>query len=116
MMICIHIPRSRYWNFTSLGLRVTSFLISPWVEKGVVIQEPSGPTNTSQFELSSIPATIHSLFNLSMFLTKRDEWAGTFDELLLDEVRCLLIVAVLDCFATDCDCFATDSRLIWGLF
>lgn len=47
------------------------------VEKGVVVQEPSkGPTNSSQFELSSIPATLHSLFNLSMFLTRRDEWAG----------------------------------------
>ena len=76
-----------YWNFTSLGLRVTSMLISPWVEKGRVVQEPTGPTNTSQFELSSIPATIHSLFNLSMFLTKRDEWAGTFDSLMLDEPR-----------------------------
>ena len=62
-------------------------LISPWVEKGVVIQEPKGPTDTSQFELSSIPATIHNLFNLSQFLTKRDEWAGTFEELLLDEPR-----------------------------
>ena len=62
-------------------------LISPWVEKGQVVQEPTGPTNTSQFELSSIPATIHSLFNLSMFLTKRDEWAGTFDSLMLDEPR-----------------------------
>eukprot|EP01043_Picozoa_sp_COSAG02_P064859 COSAG02_NODE_9612_length_2160_cov_3.200974_2_plen_173_part_00 len=62
-------------------------LISPWVEKGVVIQEPRGPTNTSQFELSSISATIHNLFNLSQFLTRRDEWAGTFEELLMDEPR-----------------------------
>lgn len=37
-----------YWNFTSTGLRVTSMLISPWVAKGSVIQEPAGPTNTSQ--------------------------------------------------------------------
>eukprot|EP01052_Picozoa_sp_SAG31_P001372 SAG31_NODE_47_length_30979_cov_41.708841_6_plen_492_part_00 len=81
-------PSQPYWNFTSLGLRVTSMLISPWVEKGAVIQEPKhGPTNSSQFELSSIPATIHNLFNLSLFLTKRDEWAGTFDELLLDAPR-----------------------------
>ena len=75
------------WNFTSLGLRVTSMLISPWVAKGAVIQEPKGPTNSSQFELSSIPATIHNLFNLSLFLTKRDAWAGSFDELLLDAPR-----------------------------
>ena len=57
------------------------------MEKGAVIQEPKGPTSTSQFELSSIPATIHNLFNLSLFLTKRDEWAGSFDELLLDAPR-----------------------------
>ena len=62
-------------------------LISPWVEKGVVIQEPTGPTKTSQFELSSISATIQNLFNTSQFLTKRDEWAGTFEELLMDEPR-----------------------------
>ena len=53
-----------YWNFTSLGLRVSAMLISPWVSKGAVIQEPKGPTNTSQFELSSISATLHNLFNL----------------------------------------------------
>jgi hypothetical protein len=62
-------------------------LISPWVEKGVVIQEPTGPTKTSQFELSSISSTIHNLFNTSQFLTKRDEWAGTFEELLMDQPR-----------------------------
>lgn len=78
---------SRPQNFTSLGLRVTSMLISPWVEKGTVFQEPKGPTSTSQFELSSIPATVKSLFNLSAFLTKRDEWAGSLEELLLDTPR-----------------------------
>jgi hypothetical protein len=40
-----------------------------------------------RFELSSIPATLHNLFNLSLFLSKRDEWAGSFDELLLDSPR-----------------------------
>lgn len=52
-----------------------------------MFQEPKGPTNTSQFDHTSVPATLKSLFNLSGFLTKRDMWAGTFDELLLDEPR-----------------------------
>lgn len=45
-----------------------------------VIHLPDGPTATSQFEHSSIPATVKKLFNLeSNFLTKRDAWAGTFE-------------------------------------
>ena len=50
---------------------------------GAVIREPVGPKPTSQFEHSSIPATVKKLFNLkSNFLTKRDAWAGTFEHYL----------------------------------
>lgn len=46
-----------------------------------VIHEPDGPTPSSQFEHSSIPATVKKLFNLKTnFLTKRDAWAGTFEK------------------------------------
>ena len=63
-------------------------LISPWIPKGTVFQEPKGPYSTSQFEHASIPATIRQLFGLPEFLTKRDAWAGTFLELLsLDAPR-----------------------------
>ncbi|KAK3280572.1 hypothetical protein CYMTET_11592 [Cymbomonas tetramitiformis] len=75
------------FDFRRLGLRSSGMLISPLVAKGAVFQEPKGPTNTSQFELTSVSATIKNLFNLSSFLTKRDAWAGSFDELLLDEPR-----------------------------
>ena len=34
-----------------------------------------------------MPATLKKLFNLTSFLTKRDAWAGTFDDLLLDAPR-----------------------------
>jgi len=45
-----------------------------------VIHEPNGPQESSQYEHSSIPATVKKLFNLhSNFLTKRDAWAGTFE-------------------------------------
>ena len=43
--------------------------------------------NTSQFDHTSILATVKNLFNLTGFLTKRDAWAGSFDELLLDAPR-----------------------------
>jgi hypothetical protein len=62
-------------------------LISPWIAKGSIIQSPKGPFPTSQFEHSSIPATIKTLFNLTDWLTRRDEWAGSFEELLLDAPR-----------------------------
>ena len=76
------------FDFRRLGLRTTSMLISPWVGKGVVFQGPKhGPFNTSQFELTSVPATVKNLFNLSFFLTKRDAWAGNFEELLLETPR-----------------------------
>ncbi|KAK1425016.1 hypothetical protein QVD17_20358 [Tagetes erecta] len=47
-----------------------------------VLHEPSGPFRTSQYEHSSIPTTVKNIFNLKEFLTKRDEWAGTFEGIL----------------------------------
>ena len=64
------------FDFRRLGLRTTGMLIGPWVPRGAVFQEPKrGPANSSQFELTSVPATVKNLFNLSSFLTKRDAWA-----------------------------------------
>jgi phospholipase C len=72
------------FDFRRLGLRTSAMLISPWVKKGSVFQRPAGPTPTSQFELTSIPATAKNLFNLPTFLTNRDAWAGSFHELLTE--------------------------------
>lgn len=79
-------PNAKF-DFRRLGLRTSGMLMSPWVAKGTVFQEPKGPTNTSQFDLTSVPATIKNLFGLDDFLTKRDAWAGSFHELLTDELR-----------------------------
>ncbi|XP_020252204.1 LOW QUALITY PROTEIN: non-specific phospholipase C1-like [Asparagus officinalis] len=69
-----------YFKFDRLGVRVPTLLISPWIDKATVIHEPNGPTPHSQFEHSSVPATVKKLFNLNTnFLTKRDAWAGTFE-------------------------------------
>lgn len=46
------------FKFDRLGVRVPTLLISPWVEKGGVIHAPNGPTKNSEYEHSSIPATI----------------------------------------------------------
>lgn len=47
-----------------------------------VLHGPSGPNPTSEYEHSSIPATVKKIFNLNNFLTKRDAWAGTFEVVL----------------------------------
>ncbi|KAL5817169.1 hypothetical protein ACOSQ3_025547 [Xanthoceras sorbifolium] len=74
-------PDPFYFGFDRLGVRVPTILVSPWIDKGTVIHEPDGPTPHSQFEHSSIPATVKKLFKLkSNFLTKRDAWAGTFEK------------------------------------
>lgn len=84
----VHPKCGQVFDFRRLGLRTSSLLMSPWVAKGTVFQEPKqGPMNTSQFDLTSIIATAKNLFNLSFFLTKRDAWAGSFEELLLDTPR-----------------------------
>lgn len=51
---------------------------------GAVVHGSNGkPFKTSEFEHSSIPATVKKIFNLSApYLTKRDEWAATFESIL----------------------------------
>ncbi|WMV07239.1 hypothetical protein MTR67_000624 [Solanum verrucosum] len=72
------------FKFDRLGVRVPTIMISPWIEKGTVVHGPNGsPFPTSEYEHSSIPATVKKIFDLpSPFLTKRDAWAGTFEHIL----------------------------------
>ncbi|KAL3621962.1 Phosphatidylglycerol/phosphatidylinositol transfer protein [Castilleja foliolosa] len=74
-------PDPFYFKFDRLGVRVPTIVVSPWVKKGTVVHGPNGsPTSTSEYEHSSIPATVRKIFNLtSPPLTKREEWAGKFD-------------------------------------
>ncbi|KAJ3178003.1 hypothetical protein HK101_010162 [Irineochytrium annulatum] len=71
---------STYFKFDRLGVRLPTLAISPWIQKGTVIHRPNGPRPNSEFEHSSVSATIKNIFNLPNFLSKRDAWAGTFDE------------------------------------
>ncbi|XP_002276163.1 non-specific phospholipase C2 [Vitis vinifera] len=74
-------PEPFLFGFDRLGVRVPTIMVSPWIDKGTVVHGPNGsPFPTSEYEHSSIPATVKKIFNLSSpFLTKRDEWAGTFE-------------------------------------
>lgn len=82
-----------FFNFDRLGVRVPTIMVSPWINKGTVVHRPSGPYPSSEFEHSSIPATIKKMFNLSAnFLTHRDAWAGTFEG----------VVSLRDSPRTDC--------------
>ncbi|KAL1089980.1 hypothetical protein V6Z11_D07G057600 [Gossypium hirsutum] len=76
-------PAPSFFKFDRLGVRVPTIMVSPWIKKGTVISGPKGPTPNSEFEHSSIPATIKKIFNLSSnFLTHRDAWAGTFEDVV----------------------------------
>lgn len=61
-----------YYN----GLLITKY----W--ECAVLHGPSGPYPNSEYEHSSIPATVKKIFNLNQFLTKRDAWAGTFETVI----------------------------------
>ncbi|XWS57977.1 hypothetical protein CRYUN_Cryun09bG0219800 [Craigia yunnanensis] len=72
-------PEPYNFKFDRLGSRVPAIMVSPWIERGTVLHRPSGPDPTSEFEHSSIAATVKKIFTLKEFLTKRDAWAGSFD-------------------------------------
>ncbi|XP_057754028.1 non-specific phospholipase C2 [Arachis stenosperma] len=76
-------PEPFNFTFDRLGVRVPTIAVSPWIQKGTVVHGPMGsPTPTSEYEHSSIPATVKKLFNLTSFLTKRDAWAATFESIV----------------------------------
>jgi Phospholipase C len=60
------------FDFTRLGVRVPTILVSPFVEKGKV--------DSTIYEHSSLPATIKTLFDLPEGLTARDKAANTFEK------------------------------------
>ncbi|CAI9106268.1 OLC1v1005389C1 [Oldenlandia corymbosa var. corymbosa] len=77
-------PDPFFFRFDRLGVRVPTIAVSPWIQKGTVVHGPKGsPYPTSEYEHSSIPATVRKIFNLpSPSLTKREQWAGTFESIL----------------------------------
>jgi len=68
-----------FFDFSRLGVRIPTIICSPLIPKGTVIHRPPGPYPTSQYDHTSILSFVKNQFNLPKYLTKRDEWAGTFD-------------------------------------
>eukprot|EP01062_Namystynia_karyoxenos_P030711 TRINITY_DN22891_c0_g1_i1.p1 TRINITY_DN22891_c0_g1~~TRINITY_DN22891_c0_g1_i1.p1 ORF type:complete len:501 (+),score=103.78 TRINITY_DN22891_c0_g1_i1:105-1607(+) len=69
------------FKFDRLGSRLPVVVVSPWISKGTVVHEPEGPEPDSQYDSTSIIATVKNIFGLPSFLTRRDAWAGSFDKL-----------------------------------
>lgn len=75
---------SQNFTFNRLGVRVPFVVASPWVKKGTVVH--AAPADGGQYEHSSIVSTVvHKLLKpvnpllKPKYLTKRDEWAATFE-------------------------------------
>jgi len=90
------------FDFTRLGVRVPTIVVSPWVPKGSVFHAPK---TDSQYEHSSLIKTVvHKMFEPAEghvrqpYLNKRDEWAAPFD----------WIFQQLDAPRTDCPTVAPD--------
>jgi len=80
-------PEAGSFNFTRLGVRIPAIVASPWVPKGTLVHGPdpaSAPSPTSEYELSSLSATVKELFGAPAFLNARDAWAmplhGVFED------------------------------------
>lgn len=79
-------------DFTQLGVRIPTLLISPWIPAGTVLSAPpipQKPAADSQYDLTSIMATARKLLGMDPApLTDRDRWAATFEHVLsLDAPR-----------------------------
>jgi len=59
--------------FDRLGIRVPALIVSPWVNAGRV--------DSTQYQHTSVLATLKKMFGLNKFLTKRDAGANTFESL-----------------------------------
>ena len=59
------------FDFRRLGGRTSSILMGGKVPRAVFQEPKQGPQNSSQFDLASVAATVHKLFNLSTQLTLR---------------------------------------------
>lgn len=86
------------FKFDQLGVRVPTIAISPWIEKGTVVGKGQGPTPTSQFESTSLMATVNELLDVDAPpLGERMAWASRFTNLFTETE---LLEPRTDCPAT----------------
>lgn len=75
------------FDFTRLGVRIPTVMASPWISKGTVVHAPDDPKGPQYDHTSVISTVIHKLFKANEgypepeYLTKRDEWAMTFESI-----------------------------------
>jgi phospholipase C len=62
------------FGFDRLGVRVPALIVSPWVQAGIV--------DSTQYQHTSVLATMKKMFGLADFLTARDRSANDFGGLL----------------------------------
>jgi phospholipase C len=79
-----HDGKNATFDFTRLGVRVPTILMSPWVGKGVI--EHEGKNKGRTYSHSSIPAFLAELWGLDS-LTPRTAWSSTFEHLFLTKPR-----------------------------
>jgi phospholipase C len=72
------------FDFTRLGVRVPTLLISPWVGKGVI--EHKGTNKGREYDHTSILGTLQELWRLDT-LTPRVAWSSTFEHLIGNPYR-----------------------------
>lgn len=72
------------FDFTRLGVRVPTLLISPWVGKGVI--EHKGQNKGGEYDHTSILGFLQELWGLDT-LTPRSYWSSTFEHLIGDKLR-----------------------------
>ena len=72
------------FDFTRLGVRVPTLLISPWVGKGVV--ENKGKNNGGEYSHTSLVGFVENFFGMDK-LTPRVEWSATFEHLITNHLR-----------------------------
>ncbi|ORZ16986.1 phosphoesterase family-domain-containing protein [Absidia repens] len=76
--------KGHVFDFTRLGVRVPTVLMSPWLEKGVI--EHKGTNNGGEYTHSSVLGFLAKLWDLDN-LTPRTAWASTFEHLFDGKYR-----------------------------
>ena len=76
------------YDFTKLGVRIPTVLVSPWIKKGTIISDPppmQKPFSNSKYDLTSIMSSARKLLGMPLQnLTDRDGWAGTFEHVVTE--------------------------------
>jgi phospholipase C len=68
------------YNFDTTGVRVPTYLTSPWIESQQVIHNGVQPESDSVLTHTSILAFLAKLWDLpELVLTRRVEWSSTFE-------------------------------------